>query len=88
MRKTVKLTSKLHEPISGATILEGLSLSKKIKLNGLEKGVICEFKLDELKAPLSKKTIEYLKEQGIMMDAIIQFELKEVKIIDENSETA
>jgi len=25
-----------------------------------------------------------LKEQGIMMDAIIQFELKEVKIIDEN----
>jgi len=28
-----------------------------------------------------------LKEQGIMMNAIIQFELKEVKIIDENSET-
>jgi hypothetical protein len=28
-----------------------------------------------------------LKEQGIVMDAIIQFELKEVKIIDENSET-
>jgi len=45
-------------------------------------------KLDELKAPLSKKTIDYLKEQGIIMDAIIQFELKEVKIIDEKSETA
>ena len=28
------------------------------------------------------------KEQGIMMDAIIQFELKEVKIIDEKPETA
>jgi len=27
-----------------------------------------------------------LKEQGIMMDAIIQFELKEVKIIDEKPE--
>jgi len=54
----------------------------------LEKGVICEFKLDELKAPLSKKTLEYLIEQGIVMDAIIQFELKEVKIIDENSEAA
>jgi hypothetical protein len=27
-----------------------------------------------------------LKEQGITMDAIIQFELKETKIIDENSE--
>ena len=42
----------------------------------------------ELEAPLSKKTIEYLKEQGITMDAIIQFELKETKIIDENSEDA
>jgi len=48
--------------------------------------VICEFKLDELKAPLSKSTVEYLKEQGIIMDKIIQLELKEVKIIDENSE--
>ncbi len=86
--KDGKVDIQTYEPVSGTTILEGLSLSKKIKLNGLEKGVICEFKLDELKAPLSKKTIEYLKEQGIVMDAIIQFELKEVKIIDENSETA
>ena len=82
--KDTKVDIQTYEPVAGTTILEGLSLSKKIKLNGLEKGVICEFKLDELKAPLSKKTIEYLKEQGIMMDAIIQFELKEVKIIDEN----
>jgi len=86
--KDSKVDIQTYEPVSGATILEGLSLSKKIKLNGLGKGVICEFKLDELKAPLSKKTIEYLKGQGIMMDAIIQFELKEVKIIDEKSETA
>ena len=86
--KDSKVDIQTYEPISGTTILEVLSLSKKIKLNGLEKGVVCEFKLDELKAPLSKKTIEYLKEQGIMMDVIIQFELKEVKIIDENSETA
>ena len=85
--KDNKVDIQTYEPVSGATILEGLSLSKKIKLNELEKGVICEFKLDELKAPLSKKTIEYLKGQGIMMNAIIQFELKEVKIIDENSET-
>jgi len=86
--KDGKVDIQTYEPVSGATILEGLSLSKKIKLNGLGKGVICEFKLDELKAPLSKKTIEYLKGQGIMMDAIIQFELKEVKIIDEKPETA
>jgi len=86
--KDSKVDIQTYEPISGATILEGLSISKKIKLNDLEKGVICEFKLDELKAPLSKSTVEYLKEQGIIMDKIIQLELKEVKIIDENSEDA
>jgi len=86
--KDSKVDIQTYEPISGATILEGLSISKKIKLNDLEKGVVCEFKLDELKAPLSKGTVEYLKEQGIIMDKIIQLELKEVKIIDENSEDA
>ena len=86
--KDSKIDIQTYEPISGATILEGLSISKKIKLNDLEKGVVCEFKLDELKAPLSKSTVEYLKEQGIVMDKIIQLELKEVKIIDENSEAA
>ena len=85
--KDSKIDIQTYEPISGATILEGLSISKKIKLNDLEKGIVCEFKLDELKAPLSKKTVEYLKEQGITMNAIIKLELKEVKIIDEH-ETA
>ena len=82
--KDSKVDIQTYESVSGSTILEGLSISKKIKLNGLEKGVVCEFKLDELRAPLSKKTIEYLKEQGIMMDAIVKLELKEVKIIDEH----
>ena len=86
--KDSKVDIQTYEPISGATILEGLSISKKIKLNDLEKGVVCEFKLNELKAPLSKRTVEYLKKQGIIMDKIIQLELKEVKIIDENSEDA
>ena len=82
--KDNKVDIQTYEPVSGATILEGLSVSKKIKLDDLEKGIVCEFKLDELKAPLSKKTIEYLKEQGIMMNAIIKLELKELKIIDEH----
>ena len=86
--KDSKVDIQTYEPISGSTILEGLSISKKINLNDLEKGVVCEFKLDEFKAPLSKRTVEYLKEQGITMDVIIQLELKEVKIIDENSEAA
>ena len=56
----------------------------KINLNDIEKGIICEFQLEELKAPLSKKTAEYLQEQGITLNEIIQFELKEFKVIDEN----
>ena len=82
--KDNKVDIQTYEPVSGATILEGLSVSKKIKLCDLEKGIVCEFKLDELKAQLSKKTIEYLKEQGIVMNAIIKLELKELKIIDEH----
>jgi len=79
-----KVDIQVYEQIAGTTILEGLSLGKGIKLNDLEKGVVCEFQLDELRAPLSKKTIEYLKEQGISLTEIIQFELKEFKVIDEN----
>ena len=82
--KDKKVDIQLYEPVAGTTILEGLEYSKDISINDLEKGVVCEFKLDELKAPLSKNTIEYLKEQGITLDAIIQFELKDVKITDEN----
>ena len=80
-----KVDIQLYEPLSGTTILEGLDLDKTINLNDLEKGIVCEFKLDELKAPLSKKTIEYLKEQGITLESIVKFELKEFKIIDENN---
>ena len=80
-----KVDVQLYEPMSGTTILEGLELSKTINLNDLEKGVVCQFKLDEFKAPLSKKTIDYLKEQGITLYAIVKFELKEFKIIDENN---
>ncbi len=80
-----KVDLQLYEPLSGTTILEGLEIPKEINLNDLEKGIVCEFKLDELKAPLSKKTTDYLKEQGIPLNAIIKFELREFKIIDENN---
>ena len=79
-----KMDIQLYEPVAGTTILEGIGISSNVKVNDLEKGIICEFKLDELKAPLSKQTVEYLKAQGITLDAIIQFELKEFKVIDEN----
>ena len=79
-----KIDIQLYEPIAGTTILEGLDLSKNIKLNDLEKGIACEFKLDELKAQLSKKTVEYLSEQGITLKELVRYELKEFKVIDES----
>jgi len=79
-----KVDIQVFEPIAGTTILEGLNFSEKINLNDIEKGIMCEFQLEELKAPLSKKTAEYLQEQGITLNEIIQFELKEFKVIDEN----
>jgi hypothetical protein len=83
--KDKKIDIQLHEPIAGTTILERLDLPKNIKLNDLEKGVACEFKLDELKASLSKKTVEYLSEQGIALKELIRYELKEFKVIDEDN---
>jgi hypothetical protein len=83
--KDKKVDLQLYESVQGTTILEGLNISKDVKLNDLEKGVICEFKLNELKAKLSEKTVDYLAEQGINLTEIIQYELTEMKIIDENA---
>lgn len=83
--KDKRVDIQVYEPIAGTTILESLTISKDVNLNDLEKGVVCEFKLDELKATLSTKTVEYLREQGITLNEIVQFELKEFKIIDENT---
>ena len=83
--KDKKVDLQLYESVQGTSIIEGLNLSKDVKLNDLEKGGVCEFKLNELKAKLSKKTVDYLAEQGINLTEIIQYELAEIKIIDENA---
>ena len=79
-----KVDLQLYESVQGTTILEGLSLGKDVNLNDLMKGVVCEFKLNELKAKLSKQTVDYLAEQGINLKEIIQYEVAEIKVIDEN----
>ena len=83
--KDKKVDLQLYEQVQGTTILEGLNLSKEVKLNDLEKGVVCEFKLNELTAKLSKTTVDYLSEQGINLKEIVQYEVTDVKIIDENA---
>ena len=83
--KEKKIDLQLYEPVQGTSIIEGLNIAKDVNLNDLMKGVVCEFKLNELKAKLSKKTVDYLAEQGINLSEIIQYELAEMKVIDENA---
>ena len=80
----MKVALQLYESVQGTSILEGLNLGKDVNLNDLMKGVVCEFKLNELKAKLSKQTVDYLAEQGINLKEIIQYEVAEIKVIDEN----
>jgi hypothetical protein len=63
-----------------------MDVSKKIKILELEKGLVYEFVFDQHKASLSKKVSEFLeKEKEIEMNAIYQFDLKSIKLIDESS---
>ena len=64
-------------------------MPKKIKTSDLEKGLVYEFTFDQHKAPLSKKVTEYLqKEKEIDMNAIYQFELKKMELLDVGSSAA
>jgi hypothetical protein len=63
-----------------------MDLPKKTKIKDLEKGTVYEFSFDQHKAPISKKVSEYLeKEKEIEMNAIYQFELKSLELLDVGS---
>lgn len=80
-----KMDIQLYDPTEDGRHIITVDMDKSIKFSELERGVIYEFKFNQLKAPLSKEVIEYLQtEKQISMDAIYQFELKELKIIDES----
>ncbi len=57
------------------------------KIKDLEKGAIYEFIFEQHKAPLSKKVSEY-QEKEIDMNAIYQFELKSLELLDVGSSEA
>lgn len=81
-----KIDAQLYEPVEDGRHIVTMDLPKKIKSSKLEKGVVYEFTFDSLKAPLSKKSVEYLKkEKGIEMNAIYQFELKSLELLDVGS---
>ncbi|HEX5456955.1 MAG TPA: hypothetical protein VFX64_01055 [Candidatus Nitrosotalea sp.] len=88
--KDMKIDSQLYEAIEdGRKIIEGMNLPKKVKPSSLMKGVVYEFTINSLKAPLSKKVIEFLKkEMEIDMDAIYQFELTNLELMDVDSDSS
>ncbi len=81
-----KIDTQLYEPVEDGRHIVTMDLSKKIKPADLEKGVVYEFAFDSMKAPLSKKVVEYLKkEKEIEMNAIYQFELQSLELLDVDS---
>ncbi|MFB5609469.1 MAG: hypothetical protein ACE5Q5_04515 [Nitrosarchaeum sp.] len=81
-----KIDAQLYDPVEDGRHIVTLDLPKKIKMSDLEKGVVYEFTFDQHKAPLSKKVTEFLqKEKEIDMNAIYQFELKTMELLDVGS---
>lgn len=84
-----KIDIQLYDPVEDGRHIVTLDLSKKIKISELEKGVVYEFTFDQHKAPLSKKVSEYLqKEKEIDINAIYQFDLKSMELLDVGSSTS
>ena len=88
--KDMKIDAQLYEAIEdGRKIIEGMNLPKKIKPLDLMKGTVYEFTINSFKAPLSKTVIEFLKkEMEIEMNAIYQFEITNLELMDVDSDSA
>ena len=84
-----KLDAQLYDPVEDGRHIVTLDVTKGIKMDDLVKGEVYEFVFDQHKAPLGKKVSEYLqKEKEIDMNAIYQFELKSLELLDVGSESA
>ena len=87
--KDSKADAQLYEEVEDGRHIVTLDLPKNIKSADLERGVVYEFTLESLKAPLSKKVVDFLKkEKEIEMEAIYQFNLKKLELIEAGSDEA
>lgn len=85
--KDGKADAQLYDPVEDGRRIVTLDLPKTIKPTELEKGIVYEFTFDTLKAPLSKKVTDFLKkEKEIEMEAIYQFNLKKLELLDVSSD--
>ena len=81
-----KLDVQLYDSVEDGRHIVTMDVAKSIKIDDLLKGEVYEFIFDQHKAPLSKKVSEYLtKEKEIDMNAIYQFELKSLELVDVGS---
>ena len=81
-----KVDIQLYDGVEDGRHIVTMDVSKKIKMDDLLKGEVYEFVFDQHKAPLSKKTSEFLeKEKEIEMKAIYQFDLKSLELLDVGS---
>ncbi len=81
-----KIDAQLYEPVEDGRHIVTMDLPKQVKPVDLERGVVYEFTFNSMKASLSKKVVEYLKkEKEIEMNAIYQFELNSLELLDVGS---
>lgn len=83
-----KLDIQLYEALpDGRTIVEGINVPSSQDTSKFMKGFVYDFKIKMSRGKLSDKTIEFLKSQFLLeMDSIYQFELKELQLMDVESE--
>ena len=87
--KDMKIDVQLYEEVEDGRRIINLDLPKKVKPVELMKGVVYEFTFDAMKAPLSKKLVDLLKkEKEVDMDAIYQFNLTNLELMDVGSDIA
>ncbi|RMW38724.1 MAG: hypothetical protein EA447_02640 [Nitrosopumilus sp.] len=84
-----KIDVQLYDAVEDGRHIVTMDVPKSLKIDDLLKGEVYEFVFDQHKAPLSKKVSEYLeKEKEIDMNAIYQFELKSLELLDVGSNEA
>ncbi len=81
-----KVDVQLYEGLEDGRHIVTMDVAKEIKIDDLLKGEVYEFVFEQHKAPLSKKVTEFLeKEKEIEMNAIYQFDLKSLELMDIDS---
>ena len=86
--KDYKLDIQLYEPLpDGRTIVEGIDVPQKLEVSKFMKGFVYEFNIRMSVGKLGQKLIEFLKSQyELEMNAIYQFELMELQMMDVESD--